>query len=268
MLGVFGALCLLLIYAILYPSRRIAHPKHLMAQAKGVSLLAVTPLLKKKEDTPLHVHLFPGSHFSKSILLLRNRILARQNSKKKMLLMAAIGSGESSHLITNLAIALAQGQKKVLLMDCQLKSPRQHGYFKIRNYGISEIIYQRQPLDKAISKVEIPYLDVLPAGEGFGLKTLYHEAFQSLLSECRTSYDYVLIDAPPLSIDTDTILIAQQTEGVILTISHQQVKGSTFQWAKSELEKGKIPLVGVILNDAPLHRVGSWNQKYYPEATA
>lgn len=245
--------------------RRIYHPRHILAVHKEPGLLAVTPKVKTGDHKiSLFLHYQPSSPYGKSISVVKNRMLSSslgKNWNHKVILISTIGKGLSPvSLVTNLSIALAQGQKKVLLIDCQLNHPRQHHFFKLQNIGIADILRGEVRKENIISRVEIPNLYVLPAGEGLNLRQVCSDEFTALLKGFISEYDFVFLDAPSLAAGTDSILVAQKTDGVILTVPSGQVTQETLSWAKGELKTAGVPLLGIILKEAPSFKVKRWNE--------
>lgn len=243
--------------------RRIYHPRHILAVHKESGLLAVTPKVKTGDHKiPLFLHYQPSSPYGKSILVVKNRILSMKNWNHKVILISTIGKSWPSPVsfVTNLSIALAQGQKKVLLIDSQLNHPRQHHFFKLHNIGVADILRGEARKENSISRVEIPNLYVLPAGEGLNLRQVCSDEFTAMLKSFVSEYDFIFLDAPSFAGGTDSILVAQKTDGVILTVPSGQVTRETLSWAKGELKTAGVPLLGVILKDVPSLKVKRWNE--------
>ena len=239
--------------------RRIYHPKHILKVQKHVPLLAVTPKLTKREQKlSLHLHHHPTSHYSKSIFFIRNRLLSLPASPRIIGVVSVGKSRGSVSLVANVAISLAQASKKVLLMDCQFYAPQQHRYFKLPNRGVGELL--QGDASVAPFNVEVPGLKVLPAGEGLGLKAAGSTQFFELLKVLKEQYDFILIDVPSLSLESGSILWLKKIEGVILTLPRGEITQKTLQWAKTELERYQIQLLGIVLKNAPVFKTHSWNQ--------
>ncbi len=240
--------------------RRIYHPRHILNIHEQISLLGVTPALSQKDlKFPLPLHHYPTSAYSKSMTHIRNRLLGLPAQSKNILVVSMEETPGTISLVSNLAISLAQSQKRVLLVDCRFNAPRQHRYFKLPNRGLAELITQ-QNISDGLLKVEIPGLTVLPSGEGLSLKALLSEQFSGLLKTFKENYDFVFVDAPSFSLGTEAILIAQKTDGVIFTVPRGQVTQRTLKWAYTELVRHKISLLGVVLEEAPPLKIQAWDQ--------
>ena len=249
--------------------RRIHHPKHIFKIQKKLPIFGVTPRLSRKEhQSPLLIHHQPTSYYARSILNIRNRLMAMdQNTSKVIFIASMIHSTGSVSLVSNLAISLAQVGKKVLLIDCQYHDPKQYKYFRLSNKGLADMLRGNEDWKSFISKVEIPHLEVIVSGEGLTLNTLCSEHFSKLLTELQLHYDFIFLDVPSLSHGTDAILVAQHAGGIIFTVPQGRVKQQTLVWAKDELDKAGVPLLGIILKEVPVHKVKSWNEISEPSIT-
>jgi len=210
---------------------------------------------------PLLLHHRPSSPYAHSISIVKNRLLSMKDWNHKMILISTAGRGHSPiSLVTNLSIALAQGQKRVLLVDCQFNQPRQHHYFKLQNTGIATVLRGEAEKESVISRVEIPNLYIVPAGEGLNLRQVCSDEFGLFLKGLSPAYDFIFLDAPSFAGGTESILVAQKTDGVILTVPHGEVTRETVTWVKSELKQAGVPLLGIILKEVPPPKVKPWNE--------
>lgn len=251
--GFVGSLCLALLALlfIFYFDRRVYHPKHVYKAHKDFTLLGVTPMPRRDEPGPLVAHQYPNSSFSKSLQTMRNRLLSQGRGHQVILVTSASRSSSSISIVANLAISLAQVQKKVLLIDCRFSDPRQHRFFKLKNKGLAHLLRQECGVEEVLQKVEIPHLTVIPSGEGLGLKLLQSEAFRTYLNTFKSEFDFVFLDAPPLSSGTEAALIGREMDGIILTVSSGEMTQEQLRWTKQELELSGTPLLGLVLKECP-----------------
>lgn len=245
--------------------KRIYSPSHIYKAHKDIPLLAVTPKISEKEESlPLVLHRKPQSMYSKSVLHIRNRLLAMTHRPCQIILMTSMGEkSEADMLVSNLAIALAQVQKQVLLIDCEFQTPIQHKYFKLQNKGLAQVL-QGECLWKDMAlRVEVPNLMILPAGQDLRLKSLYSSHFSDLLKRCEQHYEFIFLNAPSLSLGKEAILMAQhRTDGVIISLPLGQIERETLKWAKEELLRAGVSLLGVVLQDADVPKARKWNELY------
>ena len=155
-----------------------------------------------------------------------------------------------STVSSNLAYVLAQGEKKVLIVDCDLRKPTVHKKFELSNeVGLTEVLVDKINLDKAIQKLDYG-VDVLTSGmippnpaEIVGSKSV-----ESLLDHLKTIYDYIIIDTPPVGIVTDGILLAGKVDGTILVVRANKTKDINVIESYSELKKVNANILGTVIN--------------------
>jgi capsular exopolysaccharide synthesis family protein len=196
----------------------------------------------------------PRSPISESYRALRTNIeFSSIDEKLQVLMVSSAGPGEGkSTTITNLAVTFAQSEKKVILIDADLRKPTAHHTFSISNrFGLSSIISQQCSLEEGIQATDIPNLDVMTSGaippnpaEMMGSKRM-----TATIEQLRQMYDIVLIDTPPLLAVTDAQIVATKSDGVILVVDQGRVKRDIASKAVKNLESVNARILGVVLNN-------------------
>lgn len=196
----------------------------------------------------------PRSPISESYRALRTNIeFSSIDEKLQVLMVSSAGPGEGkSTTITNLAVTFAQSEKKVVLIDADLRKPTAHHTFSISNrYGLSSIISQQCSLEEGIQVTDIPNLDVITSGsippnpaEMMGSKRM-----TATIEQLRQMYDIVLIDTPPLLAVTDAQIVSTKSDGVILVVDQGKVKRDIASKAVKNLESVNARILGVVLNN-------------------
>ena len=161
------------------------------------------------------------------------------------------GDGKST-LCANLAVAIAQSGKKVLLIDCDFRKPRVHKIFGISSdVGLASVINEQTDLDHAIQPSLIPGLSLLPCGPrpANPAELLTSTRFPEVLEEIKKSFDFVLIDTPPLLAVSDPAVVAPRVDGVLLTIRITNKVRPAAERAKETLAALGVNVVGVVVND-------------------
>ncbi|MBV9266955.1 MAG: polysaccharide biosynthesis tyrosine autokinase, partial [Acidobacteriaceae bacterium] len=175
----------------------------------------------------------------------------------RVLVVSSANAGEGKTTITsNLAIALAETRKKVLVIDGDMRSPRMHEIFQVGNdRGLSNLLqeepYPEDSFSGTVRETTIPGLFVLPSGPAISApgKILHSANLSCLLKDCRLLFDAVLIDTPPMLQIPDARLIARLSDGVVLvTRADRTSRGDA--WAASQrFAEDNTKLIGTILND-------------------
>ncbi|MEV5029127.1 CpsD/CapB family tyrosine-protein kinase [Paenibacillus sp. LPE1-1-1.1] len=196
----------------------------------------------------------PRSPISESYRALRTNIeFSSIDEKLQVLMVSSAGPGEGkSTTITNLAVTFAQSEKKVVLIDADLRKPTAHHTFSISNrWGLSTVISQQSSLEEVIQVTDIPNLDVITSGaippnpaEMMGSKRM-----TAVIDQLRGMYDIILIDTPPLLAVTDAQIVAAKSDGVILVVDQGKVKRDIAGKAVKNLESVNARILGVVLNN-------------------
>ena len=160
-------------------------------------------------------------------------------------------------VVSNLAIALAEINHKVLVIDADLRRPRLHNVFEVDNTqgGLSELLLSADPLnadavDAAARPTQIPHLFVLPSGKSrFNAASLLHsQRLPELLAILREGFDTVIIDTPPMVNIPDARVLGRLADGVILILRSAVTTRDAALLAKQRFIEDGIPLMGTILN--------------------
>ncbi|HLJ50420.1 MAG TPA: polysaccharide biosynthesis tyrosine autokinase [Bryobacteraceae bacterium] len=160
-------------------------------------------------------------------------------------------------VLSNLGIALAETNRRVLLVDADLRRPRLHKVFNVCNdLGLTDLLrsndpIEKLPLDGMVRHTEIPRVDLLPSGPGVArvMSLLYSSRLPALLQRFRREYDIVLIDTPPMSTFADARVLGRLSDSVVLIVrsgktSREQLRAMYLQFLEDQ-----TPVHGAILND-------------------
>jgi len=158
-----------------------------------------------------------------------------------------------STVISNLGITIANSGKKVLILDADLRHPKQQKYFKISQLqNLSTVLAGRDSLDATIVHTNIDGLDVLPAGSSNApnpAEILGSKAFCTLLTELRTSYDCILVDSTAIMPVADARVLASLCDGTLLVVRPKKATRKSIQLSKDNIHLVDARLLGIILND-------------------
>lgn len=194
----------------------------------------------------------PKSVEAESYRILRTNIMYSSFDKEiKRILVTSSEPGEGKSTTSgNLALAFAQDEKKVILIDCDLRKPSLHKKFRIsNNRGLSDVIIDRDKLNKCIQK-RTEYLDILTAGKipPNPSEMLGSQAMSSLLDELSNVYDVIILDSPPVLAVTDAQILSTKVDGTVLVVRAEKTKKDTVTAAKGVLDKVNANILGTVLN--------------------
>lgn len=183
--------------------------------------------------------------------------LAALNSPKKSIVVSSANPSEGkSTLSSNLAISLAKLEKKVLLIDADMRKPKLHRIFAAKNAcGLSDILLG-SGAEKAIVGISGLNLDFLPAGTvpPNPSELLGSKAFAELISEFEKIYDYIIIDTPPILVVSDALTLSNVSAGILLSSMYKNTSYSDFNKMISMLELAKFNILGNVIVGAKGHR--------------
>ncbi|NEW04721.1 CpsD/CapB family tyrosine-protein kinase [Paenibacillus sp. SYP-B3998] len=205
------------------------------------------------KQRPIITNLNPKSPISEVYRTLRTNIqFSSVDMHYQTLMITSSGPMEGkSTTINNLAVVYAQTNKKVLLIDADLRKPTAHHTFRISNrHGLTDMITNQCSLDMSIKETDIQNLSVMTAGTipPNPSEILASQKMSGLLEELKEKFDFILIDTPPVLAVSDAQIIATKCDGVILVVDAGRVKREVVLKAKSSLEFVKAHILGVVLN--------------------
>lgn len=196
----------------------------------------------------------PTSPASEAFRALRTSVfLSRPGGAPKTILVTSSVPAEGKTTVSsNLAIAIAQHGKKVILVDADLRRPKIKDIFNVRNdIGLSSVLAGAAALDEAIvRRVNIETLDILPAGPPPPMPSelLDSPTFYGLLDELRSRYDMVLIDTPPALILSDAVSIASAADSVLWIVRAGAASKPYLKRAAQLIRRGRLAFTGFLLN--------------------
>ena len=194
----------------------------------------------------------PKSVAAESYRTLRTNLQYSSFDKEyKVIVVTSSEPGEGkSTTAGNLAISLAQGEKKVLLIDCDLRKPSLHKKFKVSNIvGLSDVLIGMEKLEDAGNRYK-KNLMVLTSGKvpPNPSEMLGSKAMTALLETLREEFDYIILDTPPIQLVTDSQILATKADGTILVIKAEATKKEAVQSSINLLKKVNAHIIGTVLN--------------------
>ena len=187
---------------------------------------------------------------------LRTNILFATRAKgcKKYVITSSVpGEGKTTNAI-NLAISFAQTEKRVLLVDSDLRKPRIHRYFKLDNkVGLSNYlsdIFEEETAKIFVQKTEYENLDVVTSGHipPNPIELLASDGMKNFIKEMEEKYDFIIFDTPPINIVSDALVLSELVTGYIVVARCKYTEYDSVKYSLSKFELANIKPLGVILN--------------------
>lgn len=208
----------------------------------------------------------PKSPISEGYRMLRTNIefSSIDQTLQTIMLTSSKPSEGKSTTCANMAVAFAQANKRVLLIDADLRKPTQHHIFGISNrFGLTTALFNQKELRDIIQHTNTDNLSIIPAGPTppNPSELLSSKRMAAMLATIRETYDVIIIDTPPILSVTDAQIVATQSDGVVLVVDSGKVKKEVAVKAKALLEHVNAKLIGIVLNN--INRKNSDSYTYY-----
>lgn len=239
----------------------------------GLSILGMISWHEASDDKPISLAQ-PRSPVTEAFRALRtNTMFAGVDRPLRRILVTSATPQEGKTTISsNLAVVLAQGERKVALIDADLRRPQIHRKFGLHNrVGLSDLFLLMRPLEalphgviqfNETAKLAVVTTGKLPPNPAELLTSQKMGQFLDLLNQ---EYDLILIDTPPVLTVTDAAALAQSVDGVILVAKPGKTRMRDFQQALEQLQAVGARVLGVVLNEVnPRSRkYGYYYHRYY-----
>ena len=179
----------------------------------------------------------------------------------------------------NIAITLAQAKMRVLLIDADMRKPTVHKYFGLESRtGLSNALSGMNKFDDCIKKVQktenlwVITSGVLPPNPS---ELLSSTSMAQMLEKLEESFDYIIIDSPPINVVTDALAMVKMVDGVIVVTAQNVTRYPELKKSIASLEFAEANIIGIVLNrvKASKTRYGksynySYKYKYYKTPSA
>jgi capsular exopolysaccharide synthesis family protein len=178
--------------------------------------------------------------------------------------------GEGKTLISsNLAFAFAHHDKRVLLMDCDLRRPMMHRHFK-RTNEVGLVAWMAHGAELGGNLLENPQLGITKIAENLWLlasggtpqsptKIFETPAFGQLVQAMRKQFDLVVLDSPPMGSVADALLIAEHTDEILYVCRFNLAGRKQIKLHLGNLINGRKSVLGIVLNALPPRRIGHYS---------
>lgn len=223
----------------------------------------------------LITHEDPKSHVSEIFRTLRTNIQFMSTSKNlKTLLVTSTMPGEGkSWVATNLAIAFAQADKKVILIDADMRKCCLHNIFRVSpcpglsNYlaGVGEFKQEKNNFKNCLRETEVHNLCLLPSGNvpPNPSELLATSKMDALLKELKKMCDIVIIDGTPSKLVTDAIILSRMVDSTIIVAGHNIAKKEDLAKLVRDIKNVEGNIAGVVYNQKPVLNKKGQETYYY-----
>ncbi|HSJ52419.1 MAG TPA: polysaccharide biosynthesis tyrosine autokinase [Anaerolineae bacterium] len=219
-------------------------------ETTGLPTLGRIPFVRKG---PAHVFLGEAIPAQEAYHRLQAKLEARiQADGSRSILVTSPEPGEGkSAIVANLAQALANAGRRVIVVDANLRQPVMHEILDVSNkVGLSNVLTQEWTVKEAVQTTRVRGLWVLTSGTAHPnpAMLLNSPGMQGLLEELTHPFDVIVVDTPPVLAVSDATLLAPMVDGVLLAVGRAQSKRESIEAAIELLEGVQATLLGVVVN--------------------
>lgn len=187
---------------------------------------------------------------------------------KVITITSSVPNEGKSSVAFDLSKTMAEGGKKILMVDADLRKSVLAAKYHIQGIdkGLSHYLTGQAEIEDIIYETEIEgfYLSVAGPLSPDPTSLLDSDQFQKFIDKVREDYDYVIIDAPPLGVVIDAVIIGKYCDGAVLVIEQGVIKRKVVQDVIKQLKRGEVRILGAVLNkvDERIGAYGAYDYKY------
>lgn len=208
-------------------------------------------------------------HMTEGIRTLRTNLLFTREDRKVILVTSSIAGEGKSTVAMELASSLAEVDKKVLLIDADLRktviqSRLQSG--KVLK-GLSHFLSGQVKIGEVITSTNVKNFHLIVGGQTVlnSAELLSGALFGKMLNTLREHYDYIIVDSAPVGIVVDAAIIGEHADAAIFVVESGKVKYKLAQKAVAKIEASGCPVLGTVVNKHDFKKIGEYYHKYYKE---
>ena len=187
---------------------------------------------------------------------------------KVIIITSSVPNEGKSSVAFDLSKTMAEGGKKILMVDADLRKSVLAAKYHIQGIdkGLSHYLTGQAEIEDIIYETETEgfYLSVAGPLSPDPTSLLDSDQFQKFIDKVREDYDYVIIDAPPLGVVIDAVIIGKYCDGAVLMIEQGVIKRKVVQDVIKQLKRGEVRILGAVLNkvDERIGAYGAYDYKY------
>lgn len=237
----------------------------------GVPLLGVVPAFRGPVKQGIFILNHPKSMVSEAIRILRTNLdFFNPNANRKTIAISSTVSGEGkSFLAMNLGGILALSRKKVILLDLDMRKPKVN--LPINGFeqgkGVSTILIRTNTWQECLLNTSIENLDFIPSGPHppNPSELLLNGEFTSMLEELKSTYDFVILDTPPVGLVTDGIMAMKHADVCVYVFRANYSKKEFIHNLQRIIKINKINNLAAVVNALPASPEKAYGYGYYED---
>lgn len=259
------------VFVVEYLDDAIKDPDEVEAILGLPTLGTIERMAGGKERLPIYrlaTLLYPRSGAAEAYRALRTNVefAAVDEPIRRLLITSALPAEGKTVTAANLAVAFAQGGRRVLLVDADLRKPGVHEIFAVDNEtGLTNLLRQDDVrLSSIVRASEQKNLDILTAGPhpANPAELLGSQRMRALLPVLSENHDLVIFDGPPLAAFIDSAVLSSFLDGTLLVVQSRRGRLAQIRAAREALAKANARLLGVVLNGVPPKAASEYGRYY------
>lgn len=258
-----------IVFLIEYLDDTVKTPDDVLLETGLTTLAAIAYIDGDAPPDRLVTHRSPRAPISEAYRVLRTNLqYAAIDDELTRLLITSSSPGEGkSTTSSNVAIAMAQTGKDVILVDADLRRPSLHKSFEVsNNQGLTAALLDSEtPIERHLQRTTVPGLSLLASGPlpPNPAELLNSQRMQQVLDALDTQADVIIVDTPPLLSVADAAILAPHTDGCLLVVEVGSTRRDTLGDAQERLVASGSHVVGVVLNRSRAGRNGYYDYYEY-----
>ena len=223
----------------------------------------------KEFEKDMLVNLMPRDPAAEVYRSIRTRVLFSTTEEHPIRSVVVTSPGPQEGKTTtlcNLGIAMAQNQKRVLLVDSDMRKPRLHEIFKKDSgVGLSNFLSGQASLKDVIQETEVKNLYLVTGGviPPDPSELLASNKTKEFIAKAREDFDFILFDSPPVTMLTDAVIISKMVDGTIIVIESGKTSRRILARIHRLFEDTKSRVIGMLLNKVSLNAANQYYYSYY-----
>lgn len=237
--------------------QRVRGPADLGAISR-IRILGIVPDAQEDPSKPQHLPTAfrdaPAGALAEAFRLLRPPVAKAmdQHGHKTLLVLAGMPGSGGSTVASNLALACAGAEDRVLIIDANLRRPTMHKIYQLSDGpGLGDCLAGQSTLEAAVRPTSVAGVSLLSAGSVANRampERLASESMGRLLADAAARYDRVIVDAPPAIVSGDGFALANRVNAVVLVVRAMSEKRGLVNRVRSQLGEARSEFLGVVVN--------------------
>jgi capsular exopolysaccharide synthesis family protein len=211
---------------------------------------------------------YPKISVSEDYRTVRTSILLSQTESppQTIAISSSMPQEGKTATVTNMAVSFSQLEKRILIIDADLRKPRLHRLFKIKNVGgLSGYLTGRVSIKDVIQETSHENIWIISSGPipPNPAELLNSERMKELLNDMKEKFDVVLLDTPPILAVVDALIVSSLSDSMVFIIKAGKTARLPFLRAVEELKQAKTKIIGVVFNEVKIKERESYSPYYH-----